>query len=97
MPAKMAKIKFLLTFILTLNYFNGIKSVSKGHEKVLHRKLGKKNQNILFLQNLSVVELNEMMTAFRDGCQARFPATDDEIDGLNFGRFPDEKNLKVNV
>lgn len=44
-----------------------------------------------------MVELNEMMTAFRDGCQARFPATDDEIDGLNFGRFPDEKNLKVNV
>lgn len=49
------------------------------------------------MQNLSVAELNDMMVAFRDGCQVRFPATDEAIDGVNFGRFPDDKNLKVNV
>lgn len=42
-----------------------------------------------------MAELSDMMTAFRDACQARFPASDEAIDGMNFGKFPDDKELKV--
>lgn len=46
-------------------------------------------------KHLTMAELTDMMTAFRDACQARFPASDDAIDGMNFGKFPDDKDLKV--
>lgn len=40
-------------------------------------------------------ELADLASAFRDGCQARFPASDDIVDGMNLGKYPDDKDLKV--
>lgn len=37
-----------------------------------------------------------MMTAFRESCQTRFPASDELIDAAHLGNFADDKNLKVN-
>lgn len=36
-----------------------------------------------------------LMAGFRTSCQPKFDIDDDLVDGINLGRFPDNRELKV--
>lgn len=44
---------------------------------------------------MTAAEIMNLMAGFRASCQPRFDLSDDLVDGINLGRFPDNNELKV--
>lgn len=96
-PTKMNGMKGLMVFVLLLNCFNGIYSVSRLLQFIKYQNFNlclSINSSRIF-KNLTVEEILEITTAFRAACQTQTGVSDDLVDGINSGEFPRDRALMV--
>lgn len=51
--------------------------------------------NFFLFQNLTPAEMMGLMASFREMCQPRYNLSDEIIDNVNAGQFPENNDLKV--